>query len=175
MCSSSESSRFLSRKTTEESSRNMKSGWLFKGGVRLIEIIFGPKTNDYITTRINSKCQWKKMGGEREGINCRCPFWAIHIEMTEEQQGPTLGTPLSAVKCLCRMDSKKTTEKEQGPIFGAPPSYEGVRLKETHRKRLKIDGELSVSQGFQENDWVITRKHLQVSAPERCLFYSNAW
>ena len=92
------------------------------------------------------------MGGEREGINCRCPFWAIHIEMTEEQQGPTLGTPLSAVKCLCRMDSKKTTEKEQGPIFGAPPSYEGVRLKETHRKRLKIDGELSVSQGFQEND-----------------------
>ena len=50
------------------------------------------------------------------------------------------------------MDSKKTTEKEQGPVFGAPPSYEGVRLKETHRKRLKIDGELSVSQGFQEND-----------------------
>ena len=57
MCSSSESSRFLSRKTTEESSRNMKSGWLFKGGVRLIEIIFCPKTNDYITTGINSKCQ----------------------------------------------------------------------------------------------------------------------
>ena len=112
MCSSSESSRFLSRKTTEESSRNVKSGWLFKGGVRLIEIIFCPQTNDYITTGINSKCQWKKMGGEREGINCRCPFWAIHIEMTEEQQGPTLGTPLSAVKCLCRMDSKKTTENQ---------------------------------------------------------------
>ena len=31
--------------------------------------------------------------------------------MTEEQQEPTLGAPLSAVKCLCRMDSKKTTEK----------------------------------------------------------------
>ena len=50
------------------------------------------------------------------------------------------------------MDSKKTTEKEQGPMFGAPPSLEGVRLKETKRKRLKIGGELSVSQGFQEND-----------------------
>ena len=72
--------------------------------------------------------------------------------MTEEQQEPTLGAQLSAVKCLCRMDSKKTTEKEQGPMFGAPPSYEGVRLKETHRERMKIDGELSVSQGFQEND-----------------------
>ena len=72
------------------------------------------------------------------------------------------------------MDSKKTTEKEQGPMFGAPPSYEGVRLKETHRKRLKIDGEVSVSQGFQENDLVITRKQFQVSAPERCLFYSDS-
>ena len=71
------------------------------------------------------------------------------------------------------MDSKKTTEKEQGPMLGAPPSYEGVRRKETHRKRMKIDGELSVSQGFQENDWVITRNHFQVSAPERCLFYSD--
>ena len=78
MCSSSESSRFLTRKTTEESSRNMKSGWLFKGGVRLIEIIFCPKTNDYITTGINSKCQWKKMGGEREGMNSRCPFLETH-------------------------------------------------------------------------------------------------
>ena len=27
--------------------------------------------------------------------------------MTEEQQEPTLSAPLSAVKCLCRMDSKK--------------------------------------------------------------------
>ena len=32
--------------------------------------------------------------------------------MTEEQQEPTLGAALSAVyKCLCRIDSKKTTEK----------------------------------------------------------------
>ena len=80
MCSFSESSRFLSRKTTEESSRNMKSGWLFKEGVCLIEIIFGPKTNDYITTGINSRCQLKKMSGEREGMDSRCPFWEIHIE-----------------------------------------------------------------------------------------------
>ena len=80
MCSSSESSRFLSRKTTEESSGNMKSGWLFKGGVRLIEIIFCPKTNDYITTGINSKCQLKKMGVERGAMNSRCPLLETHIE-----------------------------------------------------------------------------------------------